>query len=134
MAAEDRYKDKFHDSDDWGMPTFPPPTPTLASAPTWSLRRLKKTWPILTLTLLLLLYYQTWSRPASRVDKSKHAYVLYAVDEATLCHAYMVFESLHRFRSQAARVLLHNPQWTTTANGGQSRASELLSRAQTRFG
>ncbi|KAF2764197.1 nucleotide-diphospho-sugar transferase [Teratosphaeria nubilosa] len=132
MAAEDRYKDKLHDSDDWGMPTFPPPTPTIASTPTWSLRRLKKSWPILTLILLLLLLYQSRS-PPSRIDKSKHAYVLYAVDEATLCHAYMVFESLHRFNSKADRVLLHNPQWTTTANGGQSRSSELLSRAQKRF-
>ncbi|KAF2857955.1 glycosyltransferase family 8 protein [Piedraia hortae CBS 480.64] len=104
-----------------------PVRPTASSG-----RRWKNYWPWVALLFVVLLW-RSWPT-ASKVERSKHAYVLYATDETNLCNAYMVFEALHRTGSRADRVLLHNPQWATRAQGGSDRWSELLTRAQKRFG
>jgi hypothetical protein len=119
--------DDGKEEDDWGMPIRRMEAPP----PVWSYRRLRKSWPLAALVLLLLLY-RSWPQTV-KVDHSKHAYVMYATDDHNMCNAYMIFESLHRLGSKADRVLLHNPQWTTTDMGGSGRSSELLTRAQKRF-
>ncbi|KAK3670635.1 hypothetical protein LTR78_009470 [Recurvomyces mirabilis] len=55
-------------------------------------------------------------------------------NEHNLCNAVMVFEALHRHGSKAQRVLLHNPQWASVAQGGDDRSAQLLSMAQKKYG
>lgn len=119
--------DVYKEEDDWGMPVPPP----RRSTPKLTFRRIRNSWPIIVVMLILLLY-RSWPE-SYKVDSRKHAYVMYATDDHNLCNAYMVFESLHRLGSKADRVLLFNPQWATEAQGGKERSSVLLTRAEKRF-
>lgn len=120
----------LHDDDEdlYGMPKRRPDT-----LYNFSFRRLKGWLPLVGIVGLLLLYWkQPWPR-SHAVRWSRYAYSLYATDEHNLCNALMVFESLQKAGSKADRVLLHNPQWSTTAQGGRGRNSELLTMAAKRL-
>lgn len=45
----------------------------------------------------------------------------------------MMFESLDRLGSKADRVLLHNPQWASQAQGGNDRNAQLLTTAAQKY-
>jgi len=97
----------------------------------WSPRRHRRSWPYLGFGLLVLIW---WMWPASTaVDWSRYAYVTYATNDANMCNAFMMFESLHRLGSKADRVLLHNPQWIDRAQGGMDRNAQLMSLAAKRY-
>ncbi|KAF2669713.1 nucleotide-diphospho-sugar transferase [Microthyrium microscopicum] len=81
----------------------------------WPLRNLRRSrttpW-IIGLTLLFLIWWLSGSsRNSTKVDWSRLAYSQYATDVQSLCNALMVFESLHRLKSKAARVLLYPREW-----------------------
>ncbi|EMC95895.1 glycosyltransferase family 8 protein [Baudoinia panamericana UAMH 10762] len=116
------------DEDDYGMPVHRQAQNTI----TWSLRRARRYGPLIGIVLLFLLYW-SWPQSLTRTDWSKYAYVQYATDEHNLCNALMVFESLHRHGSKAQRVLLHNPQWASLAQGADDRQAHLLSLAQRKY-
>ncbi|KAI6849027.1 MFS transporter [Hortaea werneckii] len=115
--------------DDWGMPVNRRITSKDFSI--WSPRRHRRSWPYLGFGLLVLIW---WMWPASTaVDWSRYAYVTYATNDANMCNAFMMFESLHRLGSKADRVLLHNPQWIDRAQGGMDRNAQLMSLAAKRY-
>ncbi|KAK1025060.1 hypothetical protein LTR33_017800, partial [Friedmanniomyces endolithicus] len=124
------------DEDDYGIPVSRNGRGS-PSPPLWSLRRLRTYAPWIAFLLLLTLYLTgSLKTPSSlkRTNWSRFAYVQYATDDHNLCNAVMMFEALHRYGSKADRVLLHNPQWTTTGNGGKDRNAQLLTLAVKKYG
>ena len=116
--------------DDYGMPSRRnrAPEPGLHNLS----RRIRQFWPLIATAVALVLY---WTWPASTaVDWSRYAYVQYATDEANLCNALMVFDKLKTLGSKADRVLLHNPQWASEAQGGSDRNSHLLTVMRKKYG
>lgn len=70
------------------------------------------------------------------VDWSRFAYVQYATNTIYLCNAVMMFESLHRLKSKADRLLLY-PSWMTPLPGGkgiQEEEGRLLRKARDGYG
>jgi hypothetical protein len=119
------------EEDDFGMPIRRSGGAT-ARTSTSLPRRLRQYSPFLALLVLGLLYWN-WPQSLTRVDWSRFAYVQYATDDHNLCNALMVFESLHRHGAKAQKVLLHNPQWASTSEGGADRNSQLLSIAEKKY-
>lgn len=50
-------------------------------------------------------------RKTDNLDWSQHAYCQYVTNEAYLCNALMIFDSLSQTESQAARVMLYPQEW-----------------------
>ncbi|KAK1067022.1 hypothetical protein LTR12_010708 [Friedmanniomyces endolithicus] len=124
------------DEDDYGIPVSRNGRGA-TSSPLWSLRRLRTYAPWIACLLLFVLFLTgSLKTPSSlkRTNWSRFAYVQYATDDHNLCNAVMMFEALHRYGSKAERVLLHNPQWTTTGNGGKDRNAQLLTLAVKKYG
>ena len=70
------------------------------------------------------------------IDWSRFAYVQYATNNIYLCNAVMMFESLHRLKSKADRLLLY-PSWMTPMPGGngfQKINGRLLRKARDEYG
>lgn len=74
----------------------------------------------------------------SSIDWSRYAYVQYVTNEAYLCNALMIFETLHRLGSKADRVMMYpdymlrDPTMTQSEGTGSSR--ELLTKASDEYG
>ncbi|KAL8865334.1 MAG: hypothetical protein Q9174_006942, partial [Haloplaca sp. 1 TL-2023] len=64
------------------------------------------------------------------VNWSHYAYFQYATDTAHLCNSVMIFESLDRLGSIAARVLVYPRKWDTRIEGTSDRISQLLVKAR----
>lgn len=99
----------------------------------WPKFRRSKALPVFGFCMLLMFIWKMWPAKTA-VDWSRYAYVQYATDEHNLCNALMVFEALERHGSKADRVLLHHPEWATKSEGGADHNSEILSRAQRKYG
>ncbi|KAK5119183.1 hypothetical protein LTR85_007797 [Meristemomyces frigidus] len=115
------------DEDDYGMPIK-----RNDGTSRWSPRRFRRSGPIVGALLLLLLWWKA-GLPSSGTDWSRYAYVSYATDDHNMCNAFMVFEALDRLGSKADRVLLHNPEWASVAQGGQDRNSQLMTLAAKQY-
>jgi len=98
----------------------------------WNLPSRRKLLPVIAILGLILLGWTAWPT-SSKTDWSRFAYVSYATDDNSLCSAYMLFEALDRLGSKAERVLLYNAQWATESEGGTTRPSALLTRAERQY-
>ncbi|PQE23750.1 hypothetical protein CJF30_00008737 [Rutstroemia sp. NJR-2017a BBW] len=73
------------------------------------------------------------------IDWGQYAYITYATSKDHLCNALMLFESLNRLESKAARVLLYRQQWkdewVEDKNGkGMEIMTEMLIQARDEYG
>lgn len=81
--------------------------------------------------LVMLWWWASSGEKTVKMDWSRYAYSQYATDTQTLCNALMVFESLHRLKSKADRVLLYPEEWA--ADRGDARTRALMRMAEKRF-
>lgn len=96
----------------------------------WPLRR-SKTIPLIFGLVLIIWWWVTPSEKATKVDWSRFAYSQYATDTQSLCNALMVFESLHKLRSKADKVLLYPQEWIRNRD---DKIGHLMRMAEQKFG
>ncbi|KAF2000374.1 glycosyltransferase family 8 protein [Amniculicola lignicola CBS 123094] len=84
----------------------------------------------------LFLFCLYWGRSstsngdaAAAINWMNYAYSLYATDQATLCHAVMVFDALERHGSKADRILWYPKKWDLVVSNSRDRNSQLLQLA-----
>jgi alpha-N-acetylglucosamine transferase len=97
----------------------------------WPSRRLKVA-PVIFFVLVLSVWW--WMRSgqnSTKLDWSRYAYSQYTTDTQSLCNALMVFESLHRLRSKADRILLYPQEW---AQNQEDINWSLIRLAEQKFG
>lgn len=97
----------------------------------WQLQRPRTA--IFLLGVVLLSWW--WSTSRGRATKkywSRFAYSQYTTDTQSLCNSLMVFESLDRLGSQAARVLLYPRAWGEQPNTHINW--QMLHKAENKFG
>ncbi|KAL1955890.1 hypothetical protein VTO42DRAFT_7963 [Malbranchea cinnamomea] len=112
-------------------------------AGTWKTALLSKRVRVLALLCLLLIGVQFLARNLaplsfartpvasnttrdSGVDWSRFAYAQYTTDEAYLCNALMVFETLQRLETKPDRILLYPNSWSIDVTPPDSKARMLL--------
>jgi alpha-N-acetylglucosamine transferase len=66
----------------------------------------------------------------SKADWSKYAYIQYATSSIYLCNSLMIFESLHRLRSKAERLMMYPEGWSVES---ESSDAQLLRKARDRY-
>lgn len=64
------------------------------------------------------------------IDWSRYAYSQYATTSAHLCNSVMLFETLSRLKSKAARILFYPSTWDTEISSLSDRDSQLLVKAR----
>lgn len=64
------------------------------------------------------------------IDWSRYAYSQYATTSAHLCNSVMLFETLSRLNSKAARILFYPSTWDTDISSLSDRDSQLLVKAR----
>lgn len=67
------------------------------------------------------------------INWSNYAYSLHATDDATLCHAVLLFDALAGFGSKADRVLFYPEYWDTKVESSKDRESQLLLLARDKY-
>lgn len=67
---------------------------------------------------------------------SDFAYTQYVTNENYLCNSLMIFESLHRLKSKADRVMMYPRDWTVPDDDGANStfASKSLAQARDQYG
>ena len=70
-------------------------------------------------------------QPWDIADWSRFAYVQYATNSAYLCNSVMIFESLHRLKCKADRLLMYSSSFSLDDN---STESALLRKAKDEYG
>ncbi|GAB7339031.1 hypothetical protein MBLNU457_5694t2 [Dothideomycetes sp. NU457] len=69
----------------------------------------------------------------SSIDWSKYAYIQYATEKQYLCNSIMIFESLSKLHTKAAKVMLYPADWDVGPEIGTFQ-SKLLLRAEADYG
>ena len=119
---------KFEDYDDFGYPKNRPPVPRMR-------RLMRYRNPALAIVCIVgFLYWWTGLEPTDPIDWSLYAYSTYVTDDASMCNAFMVFESLDRLGSKAERVLMYPEEWDATHDDPDNRSEQLLVRAKRQYG
>jgi len=67
------------------------------------------------------------------IDWSKYAYIQYATEKQYLCNSIMIFESLSKLQTKAAKVMLYPADWDVGPEIGTFQ-SKLLLRAEADYG
>lgn len=118
---------KYEDFDDFGYPKNRPPTPRMRK-----ITRYRN--PALLVTFIVgLIYWWSGLERADPIDWSLYAYSTYVTDDASMCNAFMVFETLHRLGSKADRVLMYPEEWDAQDDDPGDRSEQLLVRAKRQF-
>lgn len=119
---------KYEDWDDFGFPKDRQPPPT-------GRRLMRYRNPALVLVCIVgLLYWWSGLKPADPMDWSLYAYSQYVTDDASMCNAFMVFESLDRLGSKAQRVLMYPEEWDDNHDDQPDRSRQLLLSARRQYG
>lgn len=119
---------KYEDFDDFGFPRNRPAVSRLRNF-------VRYRNPSLAIICIIgLLYWWSGLEPADPIDWSLYAYSQYVTDDASMCNAFLIFESLDRLGSKAQRVLMYPEEWDAKDSDLSDRSAGLLAHAQRQYG